>query len=49
MVLSFYERLYSFQLRHGEEDRIGWNPSKGIKFEVTLSYRVLTSQDDPFQ
>ena len=49
MVLSFYERLYSFQLRHGEEDRIGWSPSKRSKFELTLSYRVLTSQDGPFQ
>jgi hypothetical protein len=27
MVLSFFERLYSLQLRHGEEDRIGWSPS----------------------
>jgi hypothetical protein len=47
MVLSFFERLYSLQLRHGEEDRIGWSLSKRSKFEVKSFYKVLTSQDGP--
>jgi hypothetical protein len=33
-VLSFFERLYSFHLQHGEEDRLGWSPCKRGKFEV---------------
>jgi hypothetical protein len=24
MVLSFFERLYSYQVRHGEKDRLVW-------------------------
>jgi hypothetical protein len=42
-VVSFFERLYSFQLRQGEEDRIGWSPSKRSKFEVKSFYQELTS------
>jgi hypothetical protein len=47
MVLSFFERLYSIQLRHGDEDRISWSPSNRSKFEVKSFYEVLTSQDGP--
>jgi hypothetical protein len=25
VIVSFFERLYSFQLRQGEEHRIGWS------------------------
>jgi hypothetical protein len=28
MVLSFFDRLYSTSIRHGEGDRLVWNPSK---------------------
>jgi hypothetical protein len=45
MVLSFLEKLYSFQFRHGEEDRIGRSPFKRSKFEVKSFYQVLTIQD----
>jgi hypothetical protein len=48
MVLSFFEMLYSLQLRHGEEDRIGWSFSKRSKFEVKSFYKMLTSQGGPF-
>jgi hypothetical protein len=43
MILSFFERLYSFQVRH-EEDRLIWSPSKRGQFEVKLFYKVLNSQ-----
>jgi hypothetical protein len=46
VAVSFFERLYSFKLRQGEEDRIGWNPSKRRKFEVKSFYQVLTSQKE---
>jgi hypothetical protein len=45
VVVSFFERLYSFKLRQGEEDGIGWSPSKRSKFEVKSFYQVLTSQN----
>jgi hypothetical protein len=45
VVVSFFERLYSFQLRQQEEDRIGWSPSKRHKFEVKSYNHVLTSQN----
>jgi hypothetical protein len=47
LVLFFFERLYSFQLRYVEKDRLGWSPSKRGKFEVKSFYKVLTSQDGP--
>jgi hypothetical protein len=34
MVLSFFERLYSTSVQHGEGDRLVWNPSKRGLFEV---------------
>jgi hypothetical protein len=42
VVISFFERLYSFQIIHGKEDRIVWSPSKRGKFEVKF-YQLLTS------
>jgi hypothetical protein len=48
MVHSFFERLYYAQLTHGEEDRLGWSPSKRGKFEVNSFYKVLSSLDGPF-
>jgi hypothetical protein len=45
LVLSFFERLYSLQLRHGEEDRMGWSLSKRSIFKVKSFYTMLTSQD----
>jgi hypothetical protein len=48
VVVSFFERLYSFKLRQGEEDGIGWSPSKMSKFEVKSFYQILTSQNGPY-
>jgi hypothetical protein len=33
VVVSFFERLYSFQLRQGDEDRIGWSLPKGASLK----------------
>jgi hypothetical protein len=41
MILSFFERLYSTLVRHGEGDRLVWNPSKRDLFEVRSYYEVL--------
>jgi hypothetical protein len=38
MVLSFLDRLYSISARHGEDNRLGWNPSKKGLFEVRSFY-----------
>jgi hypothetical protein len=49
VVLSFFEMLYSFKVRQGDVDRIGWSPSKRSKFEVKSFYQVLTSPNgSPF-
>jgi hypothetical protein len=45
MALSFFQRLYSLQLRHGEEERMGWSLSKRSKLEVKSFYKMLISQD----
>jgi len=47
MVLSLFERLYSIQVRDGEEDWLVWSPSKGGQFEVKSFYEVLIRQDGP--
>jgi hypothetical protein len=45
MVLSFFDRLYSVSARHGEGDRLVWNPSKKGLFEVRSFYEVLIGKD----
>jgi hypothetical protein len=45
MVLSFYERLYSNQIRHGAVDKLVWNLSKRGIFQVKTLYRALASQE----
>jgi hypothetical protein len=47
MVLSFFDRLYSISARHGEGDRLVWNPSKKGLFEVRSFYEELIKKDDP--
>jgi diadenosine tetraphosphatase ApaH/serine/threonine PP2A family protein phosphatase len=45
MVLSFLAQLYSISVRHGEDDRLVWNPSKRGLFEVKSYYEVLNRKD----
>jgi hypothetical protein len=47
MVLSFFDRLYSISARHGEGDRLVWNPSKKGLFEVRSFYEELIRKDVP--
>jgi hypothetical protein len=47
MVLSFFDRLYSISARHGEGDRLVWNPSKKGLFEVRSFYEELIWKDGP--
>jgi hypothetical protein len=47
MVLSFFDRLYSISARHGEGDRLVWNPSKKGLFEVRSFYEELIRKDGP--
>jgi hypothetical protein len=46
-VLSFFDRLYSILARHGEGDRLVWNPSKKGLFEVRSFYEELIRKDGP--
>jgi hypothetical protein len=39
-VSSFFELLYSQQIRHGGEDKICWNPLKRKNFEVKSYYKM---------
>jgi hypothetical protein len=48
MVLSFFARLYSISVRHGEDDRFVWNPTKRGFFEVKSYYEVLNRKDGPY-
>jgi len=51
MVISFFDRLYSISARHGEGDRLVWNPSKKCFFEVRSFYKELIrkhGQFDPY-
>jgi len=34
-------------VRHGEDDRLVWNPSKRGSFEVKSYYEVLNTKDGP--
>jgi hypothetical protein len=47
MVLSFFDRLYSISARHGEGDKLVWNPSKKGLFEVRSFYEELIRKDGP--
>jgi hypothetical protein len=47
MVFSFLDRLYSISARHGEGDRLVWNPSKNSLFEVRSFYEELIRKDCP--
>jgi hypothetical protein len=47
MVLSFFDRLYSISARHGEGDRLVWNPSKNGLCEVRSFYEELIRKDGP--
>jgi len=47
MVLSLFDRLYSTSIRHGEGDRLVWNPSKKGLFEVSSFYVELCREDGP--
>jgi hypothetical protein len=47
MVLSFFEWLYSTSVRHGEGDRLVWNPFERGFFEVRSYYGVLIRKNDP--
>jgi hypothetical protein len=48
MVLSFFDRLYSTSIRHGEGDKLVWNPSNKGLFEVRSFYEELSRKDGPF-
>jgi hypothetical protein len=41
MVMSFFEQLYFIRVRHGEVDRVVWNLSKRMNFEVKTFYKAL--------
>jgi hypothetical protein len=47
MVPSFFEQLSSILVRHGEGDRLVWNPSKRGFFEVRSYYEVLIRKNGP--
>jgi len=47
MVLSFFARLYSISVQHGEDDKLIWNLSKRGLFEVKSYYEVLNRKDGP--
>jgi hypothetical protein len=46
MVISFFDRLYSISARHGEGDKLVWNPSKKCLFKVRSFYEELIRKDD---
>jgi hypothetical protein len=44
-VSSFFEKLYSYKISVGNEDRIRWSSSKKGTFEVKTFYKALSSQN----
>ena len=44
VVSSFFEKLYSCKISHGNEDCIHWSPSKKGTFEVKMFYKALSSK-----
>jgi len=48
MVLSFFARLYSTSVQHGEDDRLVWSLSKRGLFEVKSFNEVLNRKRWPF-
>lgn len=47
IVFSFFDQLYSISARHGESDKLVWNSSKKILFDVRSFYEELIRKDDP--
>jgi hypothetical protein len=47
MVLSFFARLYSISIRHGEDDMLVWILSKRGLIEMKSYYEVLNRKNDP--
>jgi hypothetical protein len=45
MVISFYELLYFIRIRHREVDRVVWNLSKKMNFEVKTFYKALVCHE----
>jgi hypothetical protein len=45
VVSSFFEKLYSYKISHGNEDCIQWSPSKKGTFEVKTLYKALSTQN----
>jgi len=44
-MMSFFEQLYSIQVRHGEVDWVVWNLSKRRNFEVKTFYKALVCHE----
>jgi hypothetical protein len=45
VVSSFFEKLYSSKISHGNEDCIRWSPSTRGTFEVKTFYKGLSTQN----
>jgi hypothetical protein len=45
MAMSFFEQLYSIRVRHGEVDRVVWNLSKMMNFEMKTFYKALVCHE----
>jgi hypothetical protein len=45
VVSSFFEKLYSCKISHGNEDCIRWFPSARGTFEVKTFYKALSTQN----
>jgi hypothetical protein len=45
MAISFYEKLYTIRIRPEEVDRVVWNLSKKMNFEVNTFYKALACHE----